>query len=231
MYPQGIPTSVLLRLADWHFAALQVCVVPRQDPKPVEQAYSSDDESDDDPTPPPPESARALSITLAQLHDLQTAPDTLVTLQEWVWTDETARALATALPTLTHLKVNVDMRDQFTDVVLRTAVLMGPCVHRLSMYQLRTQDNRSPVSWPSPNTQLHVISLNTRDIPYLPHISGGGPVAIYASFLVLECITPAEVGNVCSLHPHAKANLPMHVHHVRMRHVTFTRRTDCGRSP
>ncbi len=142
---------------------------------------------------PPQQRPHALTTLLAQLHDVDTGPDTLVMLKGLKWTHETAQILATALPTLPHLRVGVDFFDSLTDELLAVAKHMGPHVRRLSVPGVLLSADYNHEPWPWPGAELYSASLRLSEAVKLPRIDGATPGSVECGYLGVDDEVAREV--------------------------------------
>lgn len=119
---------------------------------------------------------------LSQLASLSTAPDVTVCLKHWQWSDDIAKAVTAALPTLTHLKLTVNLQDRMmTDALLGMALQLGANMPSLNVgaFDLES-DQYANTPWPWEG--LTIDMLDIADLCKLPMPTGDGDTRVRVKF-------------------------------------------------
>ncbi len=135
----------------------------------------------------------ALRRTLQQLADMQ-APDAVVWLQGWQWSDQLADIVADSLPALQHLRFGVRLAEPLTDQLLAAVLRMGPHMRRLSVPCLALQPDHDGVGWQV--TELILGEFDIGQLLRLPsQLPGSSQLQLRPHILPMApCISFSEVG-------------------------------------
>ncbi len=155
----------------------------------------------------PADQPAALRRTLQQLADMQ-APDAVVWLSGWQWSDQLGETVADSMAALQHLRVGVRMVGPLTDVLLAAVLRMGPHMQRLSVPSVALYSDHSDVSW-----QITDLSTKALDIVQLLRLPASDQLQLRAGDLCIAKFRRLLEVRQARTHTHTHTHTHAYLHY------------------